>query len=57
MQGFIFTATEKCTLVLEVKGTRSWCVLEECVKPNTMQSFIVAAINATEYCILILDLT
>ena len=46
MQGFILTATEKCTIVVDstsiltklmecemkVKGTGSWCMLEEYVK-------------------------
>ena len=38
---------------MKVKGTGSWCVLEECA----MQGLILAAITAAEKCILFLDST
>ena len=72
MQGFILTATEKFTLVVDstqiltklmeremkVKGSDSWCMLEEYfVDTYYMQGFILIAITAAVKCTLVLDWT
>ena len=37
---------------MQVKGTGSWCMLEECVKDNYYARFILTAITAAEKCTL-----